>query len=168
MRQNMLELTEEQIADIRARDTALHAWMKANKRNSYKTEELPPEINPPTNAERSAVEVHAFKAERPSHYFAYVKCPAIDGEEKPRLWRDRVRFYQRLFGRTGELTTWTGDKLGTLQFGDAYESNLGDIRVPVTCTAINGLRYHGTYYASAGDYARLRTFKTLRLGSAPR
>ena len=33
-------LTEKQALDIRSRHDAVRAWLKAQKRNSYKTEEL--------------------------------------------------------------------------------------------------------------------------------
>lgn len=141
-------MTPEQAADIRARDEALHAWMKANKRNSYKREELPAGINPPTNEERSACEVFEFQRDKPESYFAYVKRPA-NMLTKPG-WQTCEQ---------GELTTWTGDKLGTVRFGRVFRDSFGGVRVPITVQAITGETYHGTYYASAGDYARIRKAK---------
>lgn len=114
------------------RENALQAWLKTNKTNSYKPEELPPEINPPTNAERSEAEVFAFLADPPEKYFLYINS------------------------KTGQATTWTGQKLGDVRFGHEYHSNMGDKRQSVRVYAVNGKTYSGTYYKSSGDYARVR------------
>jgi hypothetical protein len=58
-----------------------------------------------------------------------------------------------------EATTWMGHKLGDVTFGRAYRTNMGDTRVPITVRGINGVTYVGTYYKSAGDYARVRRKK---------
>lgn len=86
----------------------------------------------PSNAERSRAEVAAFMEEKPDKYFLYIK----EGSKT--------------------ATTWTGDKLGDVSFGRPYRSNMGDVRVPVTVRGINGIVYVGTYFKSAGDYARVR------------
>ncbi len=89
----------------------------------------------PTNEERSVVEVYEFVNDPPDRYFAYIN-------EKTRT-----------------CNTWMGDKLGEVGFGRAYRSNMGDIRVPITVYGINGKKYHGYYYKSAGDYCRIRLAK---------
>ena len=89
----------------------------------------------PTNEERSAVEVYEFVHDAPDRYFVYVN-------------KD-----------TKEATTWTGDKLGAVVFGREYRDNFGGKRIPITVFAINGTKYHGTYYASSGDYARIKRSK---------
>ena len=89
------------------------------------------------NARVSAKEVAAFIREKPRDYFLYVS-------ETTKL-----------------ATTWTGEKLGDVTFGRAYQGNFGwrNERVPVRIKAINGCEYYGTYYKSAGDYARIRRVK---------
>lgn len=89
----------------------------------------------PTNEERSAVEVYEFVTNPPDKYFLYINCTKR------------------------EATTWTGDKLGTVGFGNDYRDNFGGKRVPITVYAINGKKYHGTYFKSAGDYARIKMCK---------
>ncbi|GAB7002482.1 hypothetical protein JQ593_22795 [Bradyrhizobium viridifuturi] len=128
-------LTPEQAADIRARDEALHAWMKARKTNSYHPSELPPHINPPTNDERGQVELFEFMRDIPERYFLYINA------------------------KTNTATTWNGERLGSASFGREYRDNFGGKRVPVTVRAINGATYHGTYFKSAGDYARVKKAK---------
>jgi hypothetical protein len=94
---------------------------------------LPPE---PTNEERAACEVYEFLRDKPDKYFCYVN------EER------------------NEVTTWTGVKLGTVSFGYPYRDNFGGERTPVTVRAINGVRYHGTYYhGMSGNYARLKAYR---------
>jgi hypothetical protein len=89
----------------------------------------------PTNEERSAVEVHEFQAEPPDRYFLYIN-------EAKKL-----------------ATTWTGDKLGLVEFGKPFRDNFGGKRIPITVQAINGRKYHGTYFASSGEYARIKLAK---------
>lgn len=89
----------------------------------------------PTNEERSAVEVYEFCTNPPQTYFLYINCTKK------------------------EATTWTGDKLGSVSFGSEWRDNFGGKRVPITVYAINGKRYHGTYYKSSGDYARIKLCK---------
>jgi hypothetical protein len=89
----------------------------------------------PNNTERSQVEVYEFYYNPPERYFLY-----INREQQT-------------------ATTWTGDKLGTVSFGREWRDNFGGKRVPVTVRAINGKTYHGTYFKSSGDYARIRLKK---------
>lgn len=149
-------MTPEQAASIRTRHDTLHAWMTEHKTNSYKREELPAGIDPPSNEELGALEVFEFMRDKPDKKFGYVKCP--DDIPSARASLDR---YRALYGRTGTLTTFTGDKLGAVQFGRAWSDNFGGIRVPISVQAITGDLYHGTYYASSGDYARVK--KALRV-----
>jgi hypothetical protein len=114
---------------IRNRETALHAWL--GNRTSYHPSELPVDINPPTNEERSALECFEFMRDKPAKYFLYVS-------EKTKL-----------------ATTFTGDTLGTVTFGREYRDNFGGKRVAITVKAITGETYHGTFYKSSGDYARI-------------
>jgi len=53
------------------------------------------------------------------------------------------------------VTTWTGDLLGTVSMGKPYKSNMGDKRYPFR-TTIAGQNYAGIGYGGAGMYARLR------------
>ena len=149
-----MTLTPEQAADIRGRIDAKSAWLRSIKRNSYKTEELEAAgLLPVSNEETSALEVFEFIRDEPERYFGYVKCPEFSGA------RASFAAYSALYGRTGEFTTWTGDKLGVVQFGRAWRDNFSGIRVPISVKAITGDLYHGYYYASSGDFARVRKGK---------
>ena len=65
-------------------------------------------------------------------------------------------------------TTWMGEKLGDVTFGHAYRAVFGDVRVPVWVTGINGVKYYGTYYKSAGNYARIQRAKGSRMLANPK
>ncbi|WP_407156327.1 hypothetical protein [Bradyrhizobium sp. STM 3557] len=125
-----MTISAETAATIRNRETALRNWL--GNRTSYHPSELPADIIPPTNEERSALEVFEFLRDKPARYFLYINA------EK----------------RTA--TTFTGDTLGTVSFGREYRDNFGGKRVAVTIRAITGETYHGTYYKSSGDYARIK------------
>lgn len=101
---------------------------------SYKPEQVA-HLNPPTNDEISAVEVFDFINDPPKKYFLYVN------EEKQ------------------HVQTWTGDWLGNVTFGKQWRDCFGGVRVSVRVYAINGRQYAGTYYKSAGDYARVKLCK---------
>lgn len=94
------------------------------------------------NAETSRKEVEAFKTEKPEKYFCYIRAK------------------ETRYGASGEATTWTGDKLGDVQFGVTWRDNFGGQRVSLRVYAINGCTYSGTFFISAGDYARLKKVKT--------
>lgn len=132
-------ITEEQAKDIRQRYDKLNAWIDSRRgRNgwaSYKPDDKPPEIPDVSNDERSQLEVYDFCNDPPDRYFLYVN-------ESKR-----------------EATTWTGDKLGVVTFGQEYRDNFGGKRVSVWIEAINGKSYHGTYFKSSGDYARVKLCK---------
>jgi hypothetical protein len=132
-------ITREQAADIRQRNDALMAWVDSIRgRNgwaSYKPEDKPTNVPDVSNEERSALEVFEFCQTPPDKYFLYIR-------EKDHT-----------------ATTWTGDVLGQVSFGREWRDSFGGRRVPVTIRAINGLTYHGTYFKSAGDFARIRQSK---------
>lgn len=53
-----------------------------------------------------------------------------------------------------EVSTWTGQKLGSYRSGTAWTSNMGDNRRTLHVRGIDGREYTYTAYESAGDYAR--------------
>jgi hypothetical protein len=132
-------ITFEQATDIRQRNDALMAWIDSirgkNGWASYRPEDKPAHVPDVTNEERSALEVFEFVSNPPDKYFLYISEA----------------------NRTA--TTWTGDTLGQVSFGREYRNNFGGKRVPITVRCINGHLYHGTYYKSSGDYARIRLSK---------
>lgn len=136
-------ITREQYEEIKARNDKLTAWVDSirgkNGWASYKPEDKPSHVPDCTNEERGEMELYEFCTNPPDKYFLYVS------EEK------RTAF------------TWPGQTLGTVQFGRAYKvpafGGWPSVRVPVTIHAVNGLTYHGTYYKSSGDYARIERAK---------
>jgi hypothetical protein len=126
----MIIANASQADAIRNRDAMLKAWLGG--RTSYHPSELPADIVPPTNEERSALEVFEFQRDKPANYTLYINA------EK----------------RTA--TTWTGETLGSVTFGREYRDNFGGKRVAITVKAITGETYHGTFYKSAGDYAHIK------------
>jgi len=90
-----------------------------------------------TNEEISAAEVYQFINDPPDKYFVYIN------EERH------------------EATTWIGEKLGHVTGLSQIpkRSNFGDFRVYIDVYGINGKKYHGVYYKSAGDYARIKMYK---------
>lgn len=136
-------LTAEQYAELKARYDRHSAFVDTKRGKNgwaaYKPEEVPEDCRI-SNEEVSLIEVYQFINDPPEKYFAYVKG-------------------YRGYCSVGELVTWTGDKLGTVTFGVKYRDNFGGIRVPIRVQAINGRVYHGTYFESSGDYARIRVCK---------
>lgn len=132
-------LTSEEYAvlapKVRAYDNAVRALCEREKRNYTTDADAPSLPAPVTNADRSAVEVYEFYHNQPERYFLYIS-------EAKRI-----------------ATTWTGDKLGDVSFGAKFNDNFGGTRVPITIVAINGRVYHGTYFKSSGDYARVKIAK---------
>lgn len=124
----------EQRNAVMAREDRLRAWMKEHETNSYKAEEVA-HLNPPTNEERGSVELFDLLNDKPQRYLLYIN-------EGKRL-----------------ATTWMGDKLGDVQFGQTWHDNFGGQRQSVRINAINGWIYSGTYFKSAGDYARVKAIK---------
>jgi hypothetical protein len=139
-------ITQEQAADIRQRNDALMAWVDSirgkNGWASYKPEDKPAHVPDVSNEERSALEVFEFCQNPPDKYFLYIR-------EKDHT-----------------ATTWTGDVLGQVSFGREWRDSFGGRRVPVTVRAISGLTYHGTYFKSSGDFARIRQSKRKAAGKA--
>lgn len=133
----------ETISELRARHARNVAFVDSirDKRSgwaSYRPEDVPEDARM-SNDERSALEVYDWLMAPPERYFLYIT------EDKA----------------TGRLsaTTWTGDVLGAVTRGCAYRDNFGGTRVPITVRGINGTLYHGTYFKSAGDYARIKRAK---------
>jgi hypothetical protein len=90
------------------------------------------------NWQTSAREVVDFTSNPPARYFAYVST-----DHK-------------------SITTWMGERLGSITSYHEYRvPSFGwpSVRVAIRVRAINGREYHGTYYASAGDYCRLKVCK---------
>lgn len=108
--------------------------------NTGGTQETP-EQTAARNAEMSKAEVEAFKGDPPERLFCYVKE------------------YSETWAGSAIATTWVGDYFGRLACGRPWKDNLGGTRVPVTLYGVNGKTYHGTYYKSSGDYARMRLAK---------
>jgi len=122
---------------LQANNVASEQWRKDNKSNGipmeiYKAFPFAKQVN---NDLRTAVEVWEFIHNPPQNYFLYIN-------ETERT-----------------ATTWTGEKLGSVSFGHVYRSNMNDKRQSVTIQAINGKTYAGTYFKSAGDYARVKACK---------
>lgn len=127
--------SETQYRELRDRLDAHQRWV--DNRRSYVVSEEPIETRI-SNEERSAIEVWEFTHNPPDKYFLYIE-------------------QQRALA-----TTWTGDVLGQVSFGQEYCSPgfyRPSKRIPITVKAINGRTYYGTYYASAGDYARVKAAK---------
>lgn len=133
--------TEAEYRDIKAKweanDSATRAYLRDNKTNCIPSEVIKtfPFESEITNATRSALETWDFIHDVPESYFLYI---------------DEAN---------SKATTWMGQVLGSVYFGDPYISNFGDKRVAVTVFAINGRTYYGTYFKSAGDYARVKIKK---------
>ena len=100
-------------------------FTKKNGWTSYKPEEVA-HLNPPTNDERSAVEIFDFVNNPPDKYFLYIN----DKEKK--------------------ATTWTGERLGYVTFLNSNKNP------KIVIEAINGKTYKGIYYKEDGDYARVK------------
>lgn len=125
---------------------AVNAWMKANKTNGIPTEVTKdfPYASEVNNDLRSKIEKYEFLSQEPIKYFIYVS-------EKNKT-----------------ATTWTGQKLGDVTFGRAFKSNMGDMRVPISVKALNGLNYYGTFFKSAGDYAVIKKSKKQNAPATPK
>jgi hypothetical protein len=154
-----------------------HLWVKGPER----IDKVPAKLQRCTNGIRSAVEVFEFKRDKPERYFLYVKdllgtkgdtladlqvhClrpgRVVKGQNLPGIGTSvdgtNGLYYTALF------TTWTGQILG---YGHVYanvqRSNWGDKRQTVWMLGVNGCCYWGTYYKSAGDYARMTMYKADR------
>lgn len=126
-----------------AREHALHDWMRANKTNSYRPEDLPENLRPTlTNDQRADVEEFDWINDPSMRYFAYTKSTARDG-----ITSDVV-------------TSWTGRTLAAIVWtGAVFRSSFGDHRANFRAKGTNGQMYAGTAYIDAGDYVRMRAIK---------
>lgn len=140
-------LTDAEYTALKARYDAFEAWR--NGRTSYQTSEIPAGLDV-SNDERSKLEVYEFVKNPPVKYFAYVRRVNTQGQIDAKSLRVQI-------------TTWTGEILGTGILGRGYESpsfGRSNTRYPVLkFKAINGRSYFGTFFASAGDYCRLKLAK---------
>ena len=120
-----------------ANHAATMQYCKDNKTNGIPCEiaNTFPYANKITNELRSKIETYEFMQDKPDRYFIYI-------DEKENV-----------------ATTWTGDKLGIVHFGKEYRSNMNDKRINIDVIGINGIKYHGTYFKSSGDYARIKAYK---------
>ena len=91
-----------------------------------------------TNDQISAIEVYEFVTNPPDKYFSYIG---------------------KRVGNVGVMTTWTGEVLGRVLLWNTWQSNFGDTRMSIDVWGINGIKYHGFYYKSAGDYCRVTAYK---------
>lgn len=146
-------LTKEQYDVLREKINVFNKWVDSirNKKSgwaSYKPEDIPADLKPaPTNEEISSVEVYEFIHEKPERYFLYIGL-------NPNGYTGR--------GSQHTATTWTGEYLGDVTFGAEFSACFGDKRISITVKAINGCEYHGTYFKSSGDYARIVMAKRFR------
>jgi hypothetical protein len=102
---------------------------------SYRQEDVPAHLQHVDNDLTSAVEFFEWVTVPPRSYFLYIN------------------------EANKTATTWTGEVLGSVEFGRKYVSNMGDTRVPIVVRGNNGVVYHGMYYKSAGDYARILAYR---------
>jgi hypothetical protein len=142
-------LRPKQYRELIKRINKFEQWR--GNRTSYRTADVPVGLAV-TNEERSAVEVYEFVENPPERYFLYIKqetCQTVLGGDH---------------NVSGRATTWTGEPLGDVGFGREFRSNWGDRRIDINVYAINGRTYNGTYYKSAGDYARVKMCKGSKAG----
>lgn len=129
-------ITKEKRDEISMRLLRFHDWL--GKRGSYRAEEVPAGLEV-SNDERAQVELFDFVHNPPEKYFLYIS--AKNGTH---------------YGASGIATIWTGVKLGDVQFGNTWRDNFGGKRISISVYAVNGYTYHGTYFTSSGDYARIK------------
>ena len=92
-----------------------------------------------TNEDRTEIELYEWQNDPPADYFLYINV------------------------KTRQATTWTGAILGSVGFGRVWRDNFGGTRQSITVYGTNGRTYHGTYYKSSGDYARIKAAKYQKL-----
>ena len=140
-------ITTERYNELNEKSGRFAAWL--GDRRSYRPEEVPAHCPAPTNEERSQMEVFQFVNMPPEKYFCYIRRVDCDGNPAAAS----MRF---------QATTFTGEILGEGILGHGYETPAfyrPSRRYPVRFKAINGREYAGTYYASSGDYARIKAVK---------
>jgi hypothetical protein len=143
-----IELLQQAYNSFKVRLAAFEAWRGG--RSGYPSDSVPAELRT-TNDEQSACELYEWLENPPDKYFLYISqktggCPRfgdfiVDGAQ-----------------------TWTGTPLGNVRFGREYRDSFGGARIPVTVYGNNGVHYAGTYYRSAGSYARIRKLKRKSCG----
>lgn len=139
-------ITETEYKELKTKEKTWCEWVE-QFRNKSGWFVIPENEKPPiefTNEERSAIEKYEFLTEKPDKYFLYVNDKKLIHDEA---------------GSYFTATTWTGEVLGRVSFGREYRSAFGDMRRSIKMTALNGVKYYGTYYKSAGTYARIKKCK---------
>lgn len=130
-------ITREEYFLLKTKQAIYEKWAKQfQQKNGWtviRADAVPP--NSFDNGDRAAIEVFEFVNDPPERYFVYIN------------------------EKENRATTWTGETLGAVEFGREYRDNFHGWRIPVTVRAINGRVYSGTYYKSAGDYARIKQRK---------
>lgn len=134
----------ETYARERAACDAHNEWVRANTKGSYHPGDVPAHLQHVDNDMRSRVELFEWYAKPPHQYFAYVKEGTQRGGNG---WHDG--------GTPDTLTNWMGEPLGRITRGRTWRDNLGGKRVAIWVDGTNGRQYWGTYYTSAGTYARI-------------
>ena len=76
--------------------------------------------------------------------------------------RTEDRWFVYINEKTMKATTWMGDVLGSIGLGPVYRDNFGGRRRAVYMHGVDGRKWSGTYYTSAGEYARVRVAKRPR------
>lgn len=135
-------ISDAQARDITDRLRAFESWLDSKRKRpgaavSYHPSEIPAGLKEISNDERGKLEVYNFVKQPPEKYFLYIND-------------------------AGSATTWNGEFLGSVTFGSSYQTPAfytRSTRVPVTIRAINGFLYHGTYFKSSGNYARIKRGK---------
>lgn len=127
--------TREQYDNIRERQALFAAWL--GDRHTYLAADVPADVVPVSNEEMSSAEFYDYQRYPELMRFVYVN------EE------------------TRRVTTWIGDVLGQIvHMGLAYRSGFGrSVRHNITVRGVNGRLYHGQYFVSSGNYARLKLVK---------
>ncbi len=142
-------ITPEKYNLLKLKMIKFDAWVdtQRNPKNgwaSYKPSEVPDYLERVTNDERSSVEAYEFYHNPPDKYFLYVAR---------KICSPGVVSYEV------NVTTWTGQILGHGRLGHMYfcgRPPYQSKRYTIVFEAINGIKYKGTYFASAGDFCRVK------------
>ena len=122
-------INQETANDIKTREAKYTAWR--GDRNGIPTKEIPGYA--PTNQERGELELFEFVTDKPDKYMLYIR-----ESDKTAI-------------------TWVGNKLGNVFFGTEFRDNFGGTRQSIDIIGVNGVKYHGWYFKSSGDYARIKS-----------
>lgn len=120
----------EKYLELRERYDAFHDWLESRNYKSYHVSEEPVEHRI-SNDEITQIEVFEWHLFKPEVYFLYI-------DEKDKF-----------------ATTWTGVYLGKVLGNLSARKD----RIGITVFGSNGVIYHGMYYKSSGDYARIYAYK---------